>query len=248
MRRATWYLPTQTLPSRSGVGKRMNIMGAIVYWREMDADLGKFALRCEVLRDVLHMWDGSTKDQEKGERKAQPTAEPNDYVRTAPTSSPLRCTYLLVPIQHGNVDHNLFNKYCIEINKLMNEKFPAPAFPPCLFIIDGAKSHKKQLLETVTKTKSNMAKMREYLRLHSQFAPPEHLWNEDAKSPFHKKKDGEPKTLSKPELWAICESVKANVKILYHATEIFRWGRTTCWGVQPGHTVVFTPPYHPELQ
>eukprot|EP01047_Picozoa_sp_COSAG01_P062100 COSAG01_NODE_7845_length_3028_cov_8.342438_2_plen_165_part_00 len=80
MRRATWYLPGQSLPSRSGVGKRMNIMGAIVYWREMDANLGKYVLRCEVLRDVLHMWNGSTKDQETGERKAQPTAEPNDLV------------------------------------------------------------------------------------------------------------------------------------------------------------------------
>lgn len=47
---------------------------------------------------------------------------------------------------------------------------------------------------------------------------------------------------------AICEAVKANVKIIYQATEIFRWGRTTCYGIQPGHTVIFTPPYHPELQ
>ena len=63
-------------------------MGAIAYWRECtNPDAGpdvapKYKLRCEILKESFHMWDGSKKDQKTGKRKAEETAEPEDYICT----------------------------------------------------------------------------------------------------------------------------------------------------------------------
>ena len=75
-------MPGQSLPKRSGVGRRQNIMGAVVYWRENTAGAGappKYELRAEVIKDMLKMWDGSTQTP-TGKKKQQKTLEPEDYV------------------------------------------------------------------------------------------------------------------------------------------------------------------------
>lgn len=219
-------------------------MGAIVYWRELtngpDAPVPKYRLRCEVIQPLLHMWDGSTTDKKTGQKKKQKTLEPEDYVRTylcrrCTTSHP--CC-----VQHGNVDHILFELYCYEVVEYLNKKFPIGKYPPAIFIIDGAKSHKKLLLSSITKN-DNMAKMREYMRAHSEYAPCDTLWDEEAKGV------GKGGKLSKEQLWAVCAAVKAKVPTMYRAAEIFRWSRFhPTAGFLPGHEVLFTPPYHPELQ
>ena len=79
-----------------------------------------------------------------------------------------------------NVDHILFELYCYEVVEYLNKKFPIGKYPPAIFIIDGAKSHKKLLLSSITKN-DNMAKMREYMRAHSEYAPCDTLWDEEAK-------------------------------------------------------------------
>ena len=242
MRRASWFKPGQSLPKRSGVGPRLNVMGAIAYWREKDAD-GKYELKCELLVDMLKMWDGKKEDPNKQQKKER-TAEPEDYVSRAYRSSPAAARCLTPPVlpQHGNVDHIIFEKYCYEMNEFLNKKFPPSKFPPCLFIIDGAKSHKKMLLRSVTKSASNMSQMRAFLRQNIDKAPPESTWDEQAKNAAGKK-------LSKAELWAITERVKDEVPVVYRASQIFRWGRVSEYGsVLDGHEIIFPPPYHPELQ
>ena len=129
-----------------------------------------------------------------------------------------------------------------EVIDYLNTKFPIGKYPPALFIIDGAKSHKKLLLTSITKG-DNMAKMREYLRAHSEHAPCETLWGEEAKGV------GKGGKLSKEQLWAICVAVKAKVPTMYRAGEIFRYSRFhPTAGFLPGHEILFTPPYHLELQ
>ena len=94
-------------------------MGAIAYWRECtNPDAGpdvapKYKLRCEILKESFHMWDGSKKDQKTGKRKAEETQEPEDYVSAE--TCVCGCDLPAVPRQHGNVDAELFEKFCFEL-------------------------------------------------------------------------------------------------------------------------------------
>jgi hypothetical protein len=54
-----------------------------------------------------------------------------------------------------------------------------------------------------------MAEMRAYLRTNSRLAPAENLWDENAVSPFHKKKDGQPKALSTLSPWTVFASCRS---------------------------------------
>ena len=154
------------------------------------------------------------------------------------------CDLPAVPPQHGNVDAELFEKFCFELNDILNKRFPCDKYSACLFIIDGAKSHKRLLIPNATGN-DNMAKMRQYLRDNITHAPDVKTWDEQAKGADGKK-------LSKAGLWAICKAMRDSpgVQPAYYATQILRWGRThPVSGLPlPGHEVIFTPPYHPELQ
>lgn len=139
------------------------------------------------------------------------------------------------------MDAQLYEQYCFETCQIINQMFPAHLYPPVIFIIDGAKSHKR-VLNKGPVSGDNMATMREYLRNHPQHAPPAATWDEEATGSNRGK-------LSKDELWKITKAVKQMVPKVYAVAEIFRWGRgLACGAAGQGHSVWFTPPYHPELQ
>ena len=86
-----------------------------------------------------------------------------------------------------------------------------------------------------------MSEMREYLRCHPLHAPDEKLWNEDPDATHGGKK------ITKAMLWALLLPVKEKVQPAYVAANVMRWTAIDA-GQPAGHEVVFTPPYHPELQ
>ena len=59
MRRSQWYQIGKTIPRRSGVGPRQNIIGAIAFWREKNS-AGQYELKHKVIQECLKVWDGRT--------------------------------------------------------------------------------------------------------------------------------------------------------------------------------------------
>ena len=64
MRRSQWYQIGKTIPRRSGVGPRQNIIGAIAFWREKNS-AGQYELKHKVIQECLKVWDGRTTDASK---------------------------------------------------------------------------------------------------------------------------------------------------------------------------------------
>ena len=84
MRRSQWYQIGKTIPRRSGVGPRQNIIGAIAFWREKNS-AGQYELKHKVIQECLKVWDGRTTDASKRRHAAKKvkTEEPWDYHATS---------------------------------------------------------------------------------------------------------------------------------------------------------------------
>jgi hypothetical protein len=133
------------VPGQSGVGPRVNIVGAIVYW----TDIHTHELKSELA--VLRMWDGRTEKKMGAakKRKHEVTEELLDY--------------------HGNVTSVEYEQFQGEMMAHFLENFWPMGFKYAYVHLDGARSHKCQDDRAPTK-QDNMATMRKWLKGHTKDA------------------------------------------------------------------------------
>ena len=249
MRRSQWYQIGKTIPRRSGVGPRQNIIGAIAFWREKNS-AGQYELKHKVIQECLKVWDGRTTDASKRRHAAKKvkTEEPWDYhgnvtaeVRRQPLRREQRAESKAQPdLNPRMLLLQVFEAWLDELQEWsagMEKTVWKDMGRPYLFL-DGARSHKRLLDKAPTKS-DTMVNIREWLGKHVTEAARLGIvpadWAEQEPDGKKQKKD---------DLVEILNKLKAVAPKTYAAR--LQLSKKT-YGEREIQ-MVFTPPYHPELQ
>ena len=197
--RYTWYEQGKSIPGRTGVGQRANILGALAI-----GDLDEKTKICEMVTGSLAIWHGN--DHSRGtytchgprmekalkEHVNLQVLEPTDY--------------------HGNVTADLFEDWLRDLCDLLNAKYGVQ----CIIYLDGAKSHKRILEGHEQPTGGwNKKQLTDWLLVH---APDCGVVNKDPRQMDDQGRRG----WSKDQMLVLAMQVKAGIPKRYKVCEIAR--------------------------